>query len=222
MWRNVGSFLAFFEDHAEWRGFAPFGKIGIILDPTGPNLADAEEYLNLMARRQIPYRVIDRPQLGAHTARQACGRCSPSTSLRPPKRSERPCRDFAAAEAWFWAVRRGAARRRTKSYTVVGPARAKWRFTRRTTPDPQSVGRDLNDLLNTEELGVSVFNAPSVLSYVSMGDSGKRMLIQLVNYAGAPGRDDDHLGERKIQHGATVYPGKRAGGSDPEAQRQPD
>ena len=31
-----------------------------------------------------------------------------------------------------------------------------------------------------------MFNAPSVLSYVSVSDTGKRMLIQLVNYAGAP------------------------------------
>jgi hypothetical protein len=54
------------------------------------------------------------------------------------------------------------------------------------SPDPESISRDLNDLLVTEELGVSVFNAPSVLSYVSLGDSGKHMLIQLVNYADLP------------------------------------
>ena len=54
------------------------------------------------------------------------------------------------------------------------------------SPDPQSVTRDLLDLLFTEELGVGVFDAPSVLSYVSTSDAGKRMLIQLVNYAERP------------------------------------
>ncbi|HYW43211.1 MAG TPA: hypothetical protein VE959_10175 [Bryobacteraceae bacterium] len=37
-----------------------------------------------------------------------------------------------------------------------------------------------------EELGVNVFNAPSVLSYVSMSDSENCMSIQLVNYADLP------------------------------------
>ena len=51
VWRNMGAFLAFFENHAEWRSFAPFGNIGIILDNAGPNLAVAEECLNLVARQ---------------------------------------------------------------------------------------------------------------------------------------------------------------------------
>jgi hypothetical protein len=38
----------------------------------------------------------------------------------------------------------------------------------------------------TPELGVSVFDAPSVLSYVSASADGKRMLIRLANYATAP------------------------------------
>ena len=48
------------------------------------------------------------------------------------------------------------------------------------------MARDLFDLLNTDEFGVSVFDAASVLSYVSTGEAGKRMLIQLVNYADRP------------------------------------
>jgi len=52
-------------NHAEWRGFEPFGNVGIVLDVSGPNPANSEEYLNLVARRQIPYRVIYRSQLSA-------------------------------------------------------------------------------------------------------------------------------------------------------------
>ncbi len=73
-----------------------------------------------------------------------------------------------------------------QSYTVVQAGKGGVAVYREETPDPQAVTRDLFDLLFTEELGVSVFDAPSVLSYVSTGDSGKRMLIQLVNYADQP------------------------------------
>jgi hypothetical protein len=53
-------------------------------------------------------------------------------------------------------------------------------------PDPETVARDMLDLLDSEEMGLAVFNVPSVLLYVSADDSGKRVLVQLLNYATTP------------------------------------
>jgi len=53
-------------------------------------------------------------------------------------------------------------------------------------PDPESVARDLRDLLSPEQMGVKAFNVPSVITYVSSADSGKRLLIQLLNYSKWP------------------------------------
>ena len=53
-------------------------------------------------------------------------------------------------------------------------------------PDPESVARDMQDLLSPEEMGVTAFNVPSVLTYASTSDSGKRMLVQLLNYSRFP------------------------------------
>jgi hypothetical protein len=51
-------------------------------------------------------------------------------------------------------------------------------------PNPEAVAKDLLDLLEPEVLGLSVFNVPSAISHVST--SGKRVLIQLLNYAALP------------------------------------
>jgi hypothetical protein len=53
-------------------------------------------------------------------------------------------------------------------------------------PDPETLAKDMFGLIGRAELGVRLFNGPSVIPYVSSGDSGKQLLVQLINYASAP------------------------------------
>ncbi len=184
-WKSIAECLAFFESHAEWRGFAPFGNVGIVLDAAGPNPANSEEYLNLVARRQIPYRVIYRSELGA--ASLAGLRAALAFDLAPATEAERKIlRAFAAAGGLVLSGPSWGGAPKDQSYTIVAEGQGEVAVYMDALPDPQSVARDLNDLVTTPELGVSVFKAPSVLSYVSVAGGGARMLIQLVNYASAP------------------------------------
>jgi hypothetical protein len=183
LWRKLANLAAFFAEHAEWRGFAPFGTVGIIFDPTGPNLDNSEEFLNLVARRQIPYRVIERAQLGAPALEGL--RAVLAFDLAPPTEAERKVvRDFAAKGGSVLIGPSWGGAPKQQAYTVEAVEEGEVAVYKEAAPDPQSVARDLNDLLSTPDLGVSVFNAPSVLSYVSA--SGGRMLVQMVNYADAP------------------------------------
>jgi hypothetical protein len=185
VWKSVGTDLAFFEGHAEWRAFAPFGNVGIILDTEGKNFANSEEYLNLVARRQIPYRVIDRSRLGANSL--AGLRAVLALDLAPPTDAERKVlRAFAAQGGLVLSGPSWGGGPKDQSYTVVAVDQGEVAVYKDESPDPDSVARDLNDLLSTPDLGVSVVNAPSVVPYVSSADGGTRMLIQLVNYASRP------------------------------------
>ena len=185
VWRSIGNLLSFYEKHAEWRGFEPFGNVGIILDTAGPNLANSEEYLNLVARHQIPYRVIDRSSLGAPALDGLLGVLA--FDLAPPTEAERKILEsysnggglVLGGPAWGTPPK-------DQKYRMAAMDKGEVAVFKDAMPDPESIPRDLNDLLVTENLGVNVFNAPSVLSYVSTTDNGDRMLIQLVNYADAP------------------------------------
>jgi hypothetical protein len=64
-WRRIASYLKFAEDHAEWRPFAPFGNLGIIVDAAAKDPETIDDYLNLAMRRHVPYGLIRRSDLSA-------------------------------------------------------------------------------------------------------------------------------------------------------------
>ncbi len=183
--QNIGSSLAFFAKHPEFREDIPYGTVGIILDVAGKNLENSEEFLNLVARRQIPYHVIDRARL---TAASLDGlRAVLAFDLAPPTEAERKIlRDFASQGGLVLGGPSWGEAPKDQSYAVASVEQGEVAVYKDEVPDPQSVARDLNDLLTTPDFGVSIFNAPSVIPYVSTNEAGNRMVIQMVNYAGAP------------------------------------
>jgi hypothetical protein len=187
VWRDIGNCLAFFESRSEWRSFAPFGNVGIVLDASGPNPANSEEYLNLVARRRIPCRVIYRSELGA--ASLAGLRALLVFDLAPATAAERKIlRVFAAAGGLVLSGPSWGGAPKDQSYTIVAEGEGEVAVYKEDSPDPQAVAQDLNDLVTTPELGVSVFNTSSVLSFVTVAGDGGRMMIQLVNYATEPAK----------------------------------
>jgi hypothetical protein len=185
VWRDVIRLVKFYEDNPGWRSFTPFGNLAIVPYSGGPNEENAEEYLNLIARQRIPYKVIDRSQLASTPL--GGFRAVLALTLSPPTDAERKALSAYAAEGGMvlagpsWG---GAPK--DQSYTVVQAGKGGVAVYREESPEAQSLTRDLSDLLVTEEFGVNVFDAPSVLAYVSSSESGRRMLIHLVNYADQP------------------------------------
>ena len=161
------------------------GVSGECEDTASPNLAISEEYLNLAARRQIAYRVIERSRLGATSLTGL--RAVLAFDLAPPTEAERKTlRAFAAEGGLVLGGPWWGTPPKEQSYTIVSVDKGEVAVYKDDTPDPESVARDLNDLLSTEELGVSLFNVSSVLSYVSKSDTSNHILIQLVSYADLP------------------------------------
>jgi len=186
-WRCIGGLLQFAEQHAEWRGFEPYGNLGIVVDAAGSNPQISDEYLNLVARRQVPYRVIARSQLSAPSL--AGFRAVIATDVTPMSAAERDTlRAFAEKGGLVVAgpVPASPWGNPPKDRPYAEVAVGKGRVAVYRDPDPESVARDLRDLLSPEEMGVMAFNVPSVITYASTDDSGRRMLIQLLNYSKWP------------------------------------
>jgi len=175
-WRRIASYLKFAEDHEEWRRFAPFGNLGIIID----NTADLDEYLNLVARRQVPYRLIRRDELsGASLA-------SFKAVLAASRVSGTILHDFAEQGGIVIAGPWWGDAPKDDPYAEIPIGKGKVVVYKDEPPDPESVAKDLHDLLEPEVMGLSVFNVPTAITYASTTDGGNRVLIQLLNYAGRP------------------------------------
>ena len=184
-WRDIGECLHFAEEHAGWRRFAPYGNLGVIVDPAGSGEM-TDEYLKLLVRRQVPYRLIVRGLLGA--AALAGFRALLATELVNPTPAER-------AILTSFAERGGL--------VVAGPAWGevpagqvsadrpigRGRLAVYREPEPELMAREMRDLLSLNEAGMIPFNVPSVITYASREAGGARLLIQLLNYSDSPARD---------------------------------
>jgi hypothetical protein len=60
IWRGILSSLTFFEKHRDWTAWEPWGSIGILSTFAGKDEFLGQEVLNLAARRNLLYRILDR------------------------------------------------------------------------------------------------------------------------------------------------------------------
>jgi hypothetical protein len=185
VWRSVSGYLRFAEDNDEWRNFTPYGNLAIVLDTEGDNSEFAHEYLNLVARRQIPYRILLRSELNPASlagfrAVLAADMARPSVAERATLQNFAEKGGLVIAGAWWGNAPSDA------DYASAAAGKGQIVTYKDDPPDPETVARDMLDLLEPEMTGLAAFNVPSVLTYVSTGDSGKRALVQLLNYATTP------------------------------------
>ncbi len=182
-WRNLSSYLKFAESHAAWRALAPYGNVGIVLDPAGTKQDFTDEYLNLVTRRQVPYRLVARSGLNA--AAIAKFRALVATELDPPSSAERKLlQDFAENGGLVITGPSWGNAPKTEPFVEV-PA-GKGRVVVYKDPDPETLARDLKELLSDDDLGVVPFNVPSVITFASGGGLGQPLVVQLVNYFDHP------------------------------------
>lgn len=182
-WRRLSSYLKFAESHPEWQGFAPYGNVGIVLDAASTNPDVTDEYLKLVGRRQVPYRVIARS--GMNAAAVANFRALLATALDPPSSAERKLlQEFAENGGVLIAGPSWGGAPKTEAFTEISAG--KGRILVYKDPDPEAVARDLKELLSDDELGMVPFNVPSVITYTSGGGPGQALVVQLVNYFDHP------------------------------------
>lgn len=182
-WRRLSRYLKFAESHTAWRALAPYGNVGIVLDPVSTKQGLADEYLSLVTRRQVPYRLVARSGLNASAVEKF--RALVATELDPPSAAERKqLQDFAENGGLVIAGPSWGGAPKTEPFAEV-PA-GKGRVVVYKDPDPDAVARDLKELLSDDDLGVVPFNVPSVIMLASGGSPGQPLLVQLLNYFDHP------------------------------------
>ncbi len=66
-WKTLAGALNFFAARQQWSGYQPISVVGVVSDFHGDNEFLSTEILNLMSRRQVPFRVIEKSALRAGT-----------------------------------------------------------------------------------------------------------------------------------------------------------
>lgn len=145
-WRKIVEFLKFYEEHAEWRRWAAAGSLVIVQDAAAPDPDMSDENLNLIARRQVPYRVIERRDLSA--AALAGFRAVVATDIAAPTEAERKI---------LLSFQQGGGE------VIAGAA-----------PDPEILSKHMRNLLG-DGSPVRLFNASAVLGYVA-SDGGRLLV----------------------------------------------
>ena len=182
-WRHLSNYLKFAESHAAWRALAPYGNVGIVLDAESAKPDLAGEYLNLATRRQVPYRLVARSGLNA--AAVAKFRALVAIELDPPSAAERKLlQEFAENGALVITGPSWGGAPNLEPFAEVPTG--KGRVIVYKDPDPESVAKDLKELLSDDDLGVVPFNVPSVITFASGGLAGEPLCVQLVNYSEYP------------------------------------
>ena len=159
-WNRIAAHLDFQEQHAEWRAFTPAAALGIVQDRAGQHSDMSDENLNLITRRRIPYRVIERTALSSAALKGLPMLLA--ANLAPPTAMERKL---------------------LADYSAAGGQVVEFKG---DPPDPETLSKDLLELVGNENLPVRLFNASSVLAQVSAAPDGSRLLVQLINYATVP------------------------------------
>jgi hypothetical protein len=192
-WGGMKETLSFFEQRHAWRSYVHDGPLGVISTFAGTNEFMGTEVLNLAARRNLLYRVID---LSAAPTANLEG-LTAVLWLDP----ERPSSSLASKLSGFvkdgglLIIQRAGAlalklgdsvdcpvsgyeMRKLGKGLVASPVQ-NWE-------DPYWVALDAHSLVSKRNDPIRMFNSSSIWVHYSVAPRGANSLIQLVNFAGRP------------------------------------
>ncbi|MEO7145060.1 MAG: hypothetical protein ABI165_16305 [Bryobacteraceae bacterium] len=198
-WRGIARYLAYFENHPEWRGFRPASRLGVVEDTASGALLSAG-LLDMLASlrveaRAIPTRRLSADQLqGVHLLLNI-----DAASLDAPQRQ------LLSGFALSGGV-------------VLNPP-ADWRFpaagpdrivpNRQQANAIQSIWESIYNLTVRKNFCARTFNTSGVLSSVLESPGGSSVLVHLLNYTDFP---DEQITVHVLGHWkrARLYrPGKK-------------
>jgi hypothetical protein len=187
-WKTVVAAMAFFKTHAEWVRFQPLGAVGVISDFAGPNELLGTETLNLLARRHVAYRVVEKSQAAAASLAGFKALVAVDEALPDP-----PLRNKLLAFA-----ERGGVLMLSQSWKGVGGTptgqehprieirtlgKGKIAISKDASPDPYMVARDTHVLLGKAHDLSRFYNISAFISNYTALPGSSRAVMQFTNYA---------------------------------------
>jgi hypothetical protein len=190
-WKGIAGAAGFFKDHSDWRSYRSLGLVGVISDFSGDDFSLTGEILNLIARRDLLFRVIWKSQ--------AMALPQPFSGLKaliyadaamPDQPLRRKITDFVeqgglliTGPAWGKEGKPAPPDFQTQ-FDVLAAGKGRLAVARKEIDDPYQVAVETQWLLSHRNDLVKIYNSPSsgCTRYTASPD-GKTALLQCLSYA---------------------------------------
>ena len=193
VWRSILAAAAFFENRRIWTGWEPWGSIGILSTFAGKDEFLGQEVLNLAARRNLLYRVLDRSM----PASQALAGLRAVLYLDgdPPSDGLKAELDAFVRAGGLLIVPHALASRfpgekpircPVAGYEVRSFGKGSLAAATRDWDDPYFLAADMHNLVSRRNDPVRLFNSQSLWEHYSVAPDGQGALLQLVGFTSRP------------------------------------
>ncbi len=188
-WKDISAAAAFFKDHAAWMHYRSLGLMGVVSGFSGDDLALTGEVLNLMARRDLLFRVFWKSQVAEQSfaglkALIYVDAAMPDAPLR------RKMMDFVAqgglliAGTGWTKTGKPAPPDFETQFDVLAVGRGRLAVARKPVDDPYQLAIDAQLLLSHRNDLVKIYNgASSGCTRYTVSPDGKTALLQCLSYA---------------------------------------
>ncbi|MEZ5400767.1 MAG: hypothetical protein R2729_13930 [Bryobacteraceae bacterium] len=179
-WKAIGAHLAFYESHQEWRAYEPVAQLILVQDVDSGGLFSGG-VLDMISVKHTPVRAVPAAKLtGDEAMRGATMAVNVDPAATTPQQKE-------------------ILRRFTRAGGTLLTAPPGWKFPAQRddqiTLDKDDVHtidqiwREINNMTGRRNLGARLFNVSTMLSSLSAPESGKPLVLQMVNYSDYPVED---------------------------------
>jgi hypothetical protein len=210
-WRSILAALAFFEKHRNWSAWEPCGSVGILSSFAGKDEYMGQEVLNLSARHNLLYRVLDRSMPASQKLEGL--RAVLYVDSDPPSPELKAKLDAFARAGGLLIVPHALASQFAGEKPVQCPVagydlrslgKGSLAVATRDWDDPYFLAADVHSLVGRRNDPVTLFNAQSLWEHYSIAPDGGAALLQLVGFTSRP-KDSVSMASGRPWRSAKLY-----------------
>jgi hypothetical protein len=188
-WKKLAEYVRFFEGlNQRWKDFQVLPSVVVVHDPTDQSAFDSFDVLNMLAVRQVPHRVVLRPDFKAHAV--AAHTNVVAFDYAPPDDSERQTLQsftqgggtLVTGPRWYTAQSEAG----TQFPRLVAGAGSIRGFPTAQAVDSDRFSRAIRDIVDKEHGVPRLYNVGSIISLYSVNPETGQALLQMTEYGDYP------------------------------------
>jgi len=194
-WKSIVDAMSFFQKRQEWNSFRPKSLLAVVSDFSGANEFLSSEVLNLLRRRQLAFSIVEK---APWTETSLGGAQAVLWVDQEPADKEHTMGLLSFAEKGgllivpkTWGKIPGTAKgtELDDRFEIFSMGKGRVAVARAETENPYELAEEAHLLLSRRNDLFRLWNAGSFNSYLTASPDKKKILLQLINYAGRNAED---------------------------------